>query len=196
MRMKVVIKADGFILMGIDNPGVIKRAWNKAANRAAAVAALHWAQHIMLRHFQRSNWRTYRDGFKFKRKVSTQKIRARRWKHTAFLVNYPIGQPPADRRTLEGFLTRQIPDLSTKAGTATLTWDTPGVSTVYKEEATAHNDTDVEELAKVVNDQLFSDIASGRAPLTQRAKRSGVLGNRNVADRKSFRRFKQMVLVP
>lgn len=167
MRMRVYAESRGFILLGIDNPGVVARQWRGACRRSATAVLWHWIEHLLPKHFGRSNWHRY--GFK-RRTAATQKKKARKYGHTAALANYPIGHPPATRPTLEAYL-RELPDIRQIRHGAQAEWRTPGITLQYKLEATAVNAEDAGEMATMFHGALLEEMNSGRAPLKQSVRR-------------------------
>lgn len=176
-------EASGLILLGIDNPGTAARQWRKACQSAAMETLIYWIDEILPRHFGRDNWHIYPGAF-FKRKESTQKKKARKWHHTAALVNYPIGQIPSDRPTLEGYLRKRLPKLHYHGAGARAVWATPGITAVYKDEATAINDVDRREQAVVFHEALQNRFGTGRLSFKAKVRRS--------MSREEFRRFRRI----
>lgn len=168
--MTVDVSCSGLFLIGIDSPAVAVRTWNRVLKTAARHGALYWAEKLLPKHFERSNWHVYGDAY-FKRKASTQKKKARLYHHTAALVNYPIHEPPADRQTLEGFMLRTLPSITSRGTQCKLRWATPGISRLYKDEATAMNRQDTLEVLGVVNKVVVGALRGrGRRPLLASAK--------------------------
>lgn len=181
--MTVFAECSGFFLLGIDNPGIIQRQWKKAIQKSCVAGIWYWIENMLPQHFGRSNFRRYGESFK-KRKVSTQKRRAKKWGTTAYLVNYPIGQPPADRPTLERMMVYAIPTFATTPSGAHATWATPGIQEQYKNEATAMNEEDAQELARFFHASMMEKIGGGEVKFRKRVK--------HPFTRESWKRFRRL----
>jgi hypothetical protein len=190
MKMTVYAESEGFMLIGVDNPGVVKSQWQKATHRAAVATINWWIEDRLPLHFGRSNWHRYRETF-FKRKATTMKRKAKKFGHTIALVNHPIHQPPAHRASLERFMALTLPVMTRRpGGGAAATWSTPGITGAYKEETVAINAEDEELQLRRFHHELMGQIAAGRAPLRRKVKRSMTRSGW-----KSLKRYKRVKIV-
>lgn len=170
MRMEVRATGVGFVLLGIDSPGVVQREWDKAIRQAATITVWYWITDLLEPHFRRGNKERYKGQF-FKRHRRTMRKKAGLYGHQILLVNYPEGLPPHGKKTLESMMMNQIPEVKSNSKGAAARWRTPGISPVYSDEATAVNEEDARIQANVLHRALYDIIVSGRAKLKKSAKR-------------------------
>ena len=186
MRMIVTAIGKGVLLFGVDNPGVIKAQWSKILVAAGKRCIWAWWEYFMPNHF-RSGSRSKYPGAFAKRSRITEAKKYKRYGHSLPLVNYPEGQPPSGRDTLEGFL--RIPPMVTATAThAVGRWNAKGVHQKYIDEATATSTNDELVLAKLFKDVVIKLLGSGEAQGVQNGPRSrSAEGNLNRTRRRVIR---------